>query len=687
MSKDKKEKKVKKMANPQQEIHLDIPEDEIWTYQIEGLAAPHINKKWNHFVPKVIIFIITIVIAVCLSMYFSFLAVIDTNVAFEYKQLDDGQYQLSKFSNNGYIKELTIDCKAELIKDKENRDPYTNFKIESSDEIITSIREYAFNCDEKLEVIRIGKDVTDISSKSFFTCRALRQIIVDEENPNYCDIDGVLYNKDKTELICYPMARDAMLRERYGYNDGIWPDNTWNDGIILDNYDFFTRYKADCMTYVVPASVKKIGQLAFNNAPIAAIYLPEGLTEIGNLGLFRCGRLEDIFSYETSEAGDDTSFTAIDKLSGIYYSLPDGLERIGTDAMSYNKECQYLRIPASVNYIGHNAFWDTCNEDNGVFYGYGKVHYGGTQEQFNSLDLDSTWQPRYDGAFFDKKVDILYDCDKIYLLEEVNLTEKDGKNELTTYVNGEKKTELKIDETLGENITSISHYAFDWDNYIEEVYIGKDVENLSGRAFYTLRALKKITVDKDNPNYCDIDGVLYNKDKTSLLCYPAAYENEDKIFIVPETVESLERSAFMDCKLEAIYLPEGLKVIGDQAFLLARDLKEIYSYKDGADKVENLTGVYPSLPEGLETLGTDAFNYASGLTYMYIPSSVKTVKGYAFCYNVYIDENGNKQGLTEINVASDKAAFDAISPAAHWIPEYRNEANETAQVNYSADRA
>ena len=40
--KEKKEKKVKGEVL-QEEIHLDIPEDEIWTYQVEGLAAPHIN--------------------------------------------------------------------------------------------------------------------------------------------------------------------------------------------------------------------------------------------------------------------------------------------------------------------------------------------------------------------------------------------------------------------------------------------------------------------------------------------------------------------------------------------------------------------------------------------------------------------------------------------------------------------
>ena len=44
-----------------------------------------------------------------------------------------------------------------------------------------------------------------------------RCIYVDDDNPNYCDIDGVLYNKDMTEIICYPIDHDRYLRLQNGY--------------------------------------------------------------------------------------------------------------------------------------------------------------------------------------------------------------------------------------------------------------------------------------------------------------------------------------------------------------------------------------------------------------------------------------------------------------------------------------
>ena len=64
--KDTKEKKVKGEVL-QEDIHLDIPEDEIWTYQVDGLAAPHINKPYKHYGLKKAIFVLVILIAVSLS--------------------------------------------------------------------------------------------------------------------------------------------------------------------------------------------------------------------------------------------------------------------------------------------------------------------------------------------------------------------------------------------------------------------------------------------------------------------------------------------------------------------------------------------------------------------------------------------------------------------------------------------
>ena len=128
--KEKKQKVFKGMTAPV-DVHLDIPEDEIWTYKIDGLAEPHINKPFTNFTLKKIIFTVLILIAVGLSMYFSVRVV--SRVPFEYNEIGDGTYEFTKFNNTGYIGHLDIDYAVEIVYDSENTDPATNFTLKKDE--------------------------------------------------------------------------------------------------------------------------------------------------------------------------------------------------------------------------------------------------------------------------------------------------------------------------------------------------------------------------------------------------------------------------------------------------------------------------------------------------------------------------------------------------------------------------
>ena len=154
---------------------LDIPDDEIWSYQIEGLQAPAINKSYKKATGKKLLVIVILLIAISCSIFLSVRAV--HRAEFDYKQLDDSSYQLTKYSNPGEATEVTVD-----YVDGDKSKP------------VSTIYEYAFNCDEKLTQITIGKDVKSIDAKAIYSCWALQNIYVDDDNPYYCDLDGVLYN-------------------------------------------------------------------------------------------------------------------------------------------------------------------------------------------------------------------------------------------------------------------------------------------------------------------------------------------------------------------------------------------------------------------------------------------------------------------------------------------------------------
>lgn len=401
MKKDKKQR-VDHLANPFDDEILDIPEEEIWTYQIEGLAAPHINKPYKNFKAKKIVFACAIAVAVLLSMYFSIRAV--QRDTFEFAVLDDGTYEFVKFSNTGYIPEISVDYVTEILYKEDVDDLNENFElVKDETKPVSVINEYAFNCDERLEFIRIGESVTEIDGKSFYTCKNLQAIFVDENNPNYCDVDGVLYNKDMTEIICYPMNRDQYLRDRYGYEEELWP---WSES---DEYD---QYVKDVRTYVLPSTVEKVGKLCFNYTELVNVYLPEGVRTIETLGFFRATSLESIYSYKCDEVITDTAVSAVEKMTEIYPSLPEGLEYIGSDAFSYDQALSYMYIPSSVTYIGHHAFWETAYKSDGEILGVNVMNVALDEDSFSRVETGNQWRSQHDNGAFRKTVETVYSAQR-----------------------------------------------------------------------------------------------------------------------------------------------------------------------------------------------------------------------------------------------------------------------------------
>lgn len=402
----KKDKKIK--VTVEEPIHLDIPEDEIWTYQVEGLAAPRINQEPKHYNIKKVIFVVTIVLAVSLSCFFSVLTL--RKDTFEFEQVQNG-YAFTRFSNTGYITELEIDYVADVEYELGNSDPKTNFKVVKDEtKPVTEVGSYVLNCDEKVQVITIGAGVEKVDSKAFYSCWALREIRVDENNPNYCDIDGVLYNKDKTELICRPCDHDTYLAEKYGYAE--YDNNGWRIEIAAED-PRYEQYVRDVMTFVVPSTVTKIGEMSFNYANMRNVYLPEGLKTIETLAFFEIPLIENIYSYKTETAVEDSHYVSDEALGTVYNSLPEGLEYIGSDAFSYNREMKYMYIPASVKYIGHNAFWDTVYKDGKELKGIVKMNVAVSEEEFeSSVEAGNDWCPKYDYLLFKKSIDIEYSAER-----------------------------------------------------------------------------------------------------------------------------------------------------------------------------------------------------------------------------------------------------------------------------------
>ena len=396
------------------EYTLDIPDDEIWTYQIDGLQAPHINKPFKNAAIKKAVVIVALVIAIGCAIFLSVRAV--HSDMYKYNQLEDGTYELVKFSNPGGVKDITIDYVVDLeTGEKDETKP------------ITAIAEYAFNCDETLNSITLGKDVKTIDGKSIYSCWWVQNVFVDDENPYLCDIDGVLYNKDVTTVIHYPNDHDKQLRLEAGYaqldgegviqstlvdDEGNQMEELWG---TTNNYNeaYYQKYNRDTRTYVIPSTVTTIGELAFAYSNIVDLYIPEGVTKMDNMAIFKNTVLTNIYSYKTNEHITDTTYKAIDQMSQIYASLPEGLEYIGSDCMYYLRGLNYMYIPSSVKHIGHHALWDAVYKENDELKGVTSIDMGIDEKGFkDSVEAGQQWRPQYDYKLFKKSVDLKFSAQR-----------------------------------------------------------------------------------------------------------------------------------------------------------------------------------------------------------------------------------------------------------------------------------
>lgn len=399
----KKTKKEKITTDVVEEKVLDIPADEVWTYQIDGLAPPMIGKTYKNFKMKKVLLVIAVLLVISLSIMFSVMTLYKET--FEFEPLSDGTYELIRFSNSGSVKELDIDFVSDIADEKVVGDEVVVTFSKETDKPITVIHEYALNCDDKVQVINIGKDVNSIDGKSFYSCWNLERIEVHKDNQYYCDVDGVLYTKDMKTLVCYPINHDWYLARQNGFEKELWPGD--------EGYD---EYKKANMTIVIPSTVEHIGELALNYNALSDIYLPEGLKTIGTLAFFRSTLTENIYTYKC--AGDYPQTIGADKMINfasmtVYNSLPDSLEYIGSDAFSYNQAMSYVYIPSNVKYIGHHAFWATVYKDDGELKGVAYIDVAADEETFkSSVEEGVQWVPKFDNGLFPKDVEIKYSAER-----------------------------------------------------------------------------------------------------------------------------------------------------------------------------------------------------------------------------------------------------------------------------------
>lgn len=130
--------------------------------------------------------------------------------------------------------------------------------------------------------------------------------------------------------------------------------------------------------------------------------------------------------------------------------------------------------------------------------------------------------------------------------------------------------------TLGSDWTEINLKIFRWSKRLTSIAIPAKLRSLQN--LKSLKHLQAIEIDPNNPNFASIDGILYNKAKTTLLGCPQRYFGKVRI---PEGTTTIRWGAFIDClHITQVDLPASLKVLSYREFSRMKQLTQIIMRSD-----------------------------------------------------------------------------------------------------------
>ncbi len=468
-----------------------------------------------------------------------------------------------------------------------------NLQSLSLPEGLVSIGNLALTGCENLESLYLPASFSSFGEHAFNisgTPNAFASISVAEGNLVYSSVDGVLFSKDKKTLVECPEGKSGAYTVPAGVTT-IGP-NAFNDCRKLTGI-------------VLPEGLLEIGQYAFSHTNIASMTIPSSVVTISQY----------IFSGNTALTslvfGDKTGwFSTLDiecfrAGSGGTSATLDDASANATDFKDSPSKCYYKAVAPSQNVAAFVQKVAALTGDSTV-----KL-----EGQIKQTDLAAIYKAIKE-ASHKVKLDMSGATGLSSLPQEA-------------FIGCAKLQEI----ILPQGITSIGKQAFSVCDALESVSLPASVASIGMDAFDG-DTLSSVNVDQGNAVYSSVDGVLFNKDKKTLLFCPRGKSGS---FAIPNGVKVIGQSAFRVCSnLTSLALSDSVTVIEEYAFncceslrklILPSNLTKIGNYAFSGIGVESL-----ELPNSVTSIGSQAFQSCSRLKSLVIPASVTSIGCYAFNY-------------------------------------------------------
>ncbi len=294
----------------------------------------------------------------------------------------------------------------------------------------------------------------------------------------------------------------------------------------------------------------------------------------------------------------------------MYFYMPQDLKEIGDEAFS-GSDLQHIDFPASLKKIGKKAFFG---------------------QHAKKLTIPAAVESIGDGAFAAmkdlKEVTVATGNTAFKVTDGLLIGLSDSKLiQCFPYV--------KDAVTIPAGTKRIGDAAFHTAKFVTSISIPASIEQIGTAAFSATYALTSIDVAAANTHYVSDGGVLFNKEKSILLCYPTS--KTGKAYTVPNSVTEIAASAFTEAGgqnskakpgLQKVVVQNGVVKIGDDAFnfsgiseiTLPTTLREIGANCFYYTNVEDVT-----IPEGVKRIEAGTFEACYSLTTLTLPSTMEYI--------------------------------------------------------------